>query len=98
MGAGKEQLIPFPIPGLFCGNMKHVTWENLPEEERAKLWTAFHRILEWFGLDGTLKYHLVQPPTMSRSIPHYIRLLRAPANLALLGDLQLSGPASDLGP
>lgn len=69
VGAGKEQLNPFPIPGLFCGNMKHVTWENLPEEGRAKLWTAFHRILEWFGLDGTFKYHLIQSPHHEQEHP-----------------------------
>ena len=40
-----------------------------------------HRTIEKFGLEGTFKGHLVQPPAMSRDIFTQTRLLRAPSNL-----------------
>ena len=43
-----------------------------------------HRLIEcFFGLAGTFKVHLVQPAAMCRDIFHYIRLLKAPPNMAL---------------
>ena len=46
--------------------------------------TAVHRrIIEWFGLEGTLKITQFQPPAMSRDIFHQTRLLKAPSSLAL---------------
>jgi len=46
---------------------------------------AFHRnrIIEWLGLEGTLKITELQTPAMGRVANHYIRLPRAPTNLAL---------------
>jgi len=41
-----------------------------------------HRIIECFGLEWTFKGHLAQPPPVSRDIFNWIRLLRAPSNLA----------------
>jgi len=43
----------------------------------------YHRIIEWFGLEGTLKTISFQPRAMSRDTFHYTRLLKAPSNLAL---------------
>jgi len=34
-------------------------------------------------LEGTFKGHLVQPPAVSSNIYHWIKLLRAPSNMAL---------------
>jgi len=42
-----------------------------------------HRIIEWFGWEGTFRGHLAQPPAVSRDIFNQTRLLRAPSNLAL---------------
>jgi len=42
-----------------------------------------HRIIAYFGLEGTFRGHLVQLPAVSRDIFNYTRLLRAPSNLAL---------------
>jgi len=39
--------------------------------------------MECFGLEGTFRGHLARPPAVSRDIFNYIRLLRAPSNLAL---------------
>ena len=40
-------------------------------------------IIECFGLEGTFRGHLAQSPCSdSRDIFNYIRLLRAPSNLA----------------
>ena len=36
--------------------------------------------MEWFGLEGTFKGHLVQPPAASRAVFGLMRLLRAPSN------------------
>jgi len=42
-----------------------------------------HRIVECFGLGGTFRGHPAQPPAVSRDIFTWVRLLRAPSNLAL---------------
>jgi len=42
-----------------------------------------HRIIEWFGLEATLKIIWFQPPAMSGDIFHQTRLLRVPSNLDL---------------
>ena len=39
-----------------------------PQLWRVSSSTRNHRIIEWFGLEGTFKGHLVQPPPMSRDI------------------------------
>jgi len=48
----------------------------------AGIWASdpLHRITECFGLEGTFKGHLVQPPAVSRDIFNPIRLLRAPSS------------------
>ena len=43
----------------------------------------YHRGIELFELEETLKCHLVQPPAMSRDTYSYIRLLRALSSLTL---------------
>jgi len=42
-----------------------------------------HRIIQWFGLEGTLQTISFQPPAMGRDPFHQTRVLRAPSNLAL---------------
>ena len=42
-----------------------------------------HRILEWLGLEETLKVVLFQHTHVDRAAIHRIRLPRAPSNLAL---------------
>ena len=42
-----------------------------------------HRIIEWFGLEGTLQLIQFQPHAMGRDPFHQPRVLRAPSNLAL---------------
>ena len=42
-----------------------------------------HRLMDWFGLGGTLEIIWSQPPARSRDISHQPRVLRAPSNLAL---------------
>jgi len=64
--------------------LQHIT---TPQCELASIGFIFSlsliEIIEWFGLEGTFKGHLVQPPAVSRDIFNWIRLLRAPSNLAL---------------
>ena len=48
-----------------------------------KVGKYYYRIIEWFGLGGTLKLIWFQPPAMSRDIFHQSMLLRAPSNLAM---------------
>jgi len=54
-----------------------------PEHGPTRSVQANHRIMEWFGLEGTLKLLWFQPPAMSRDVSHQPRVLRAPSNLAL---------------
>jgi len=42
-----------------------------------------HRLIECFGLEGTLKITQSKPPAMGRDIFHQTKVLRAPSNLAL---------------
>jgi len=42
-----------------------------------------HRIIECFGLEGTLQIISFQPPAMGGDPFHQSRLLQAPSNLAL---------------
>jgi len=42
-----------------------------------------HRITECFGLEGTFRGHLAQPPAVISDIFNYIGLLRAPSKLDL---------------
>jgi len=42
-----------------------------------------HRITGWFGLEGTFRGHLAQPPAVRRDIFKWIRVLRAPSQLPL---------------
>jgi len=46
------------------------------------LYRNSHRITECFGLGGTFRGHPAQPPAVSRDIFNWVRLLRAPSNLA----------------
>jgi len=41
-----------------------------------------HIIMEWFGLEGPLEAIEPSPPAVSRDIFTWIRVLRAPSNLA----------------
>ena len=41
-----------------------------------------HRIIDWFGWEGTCEDHLFHPPAVSRDISSQTRVLRAPSNLA----------------
>ena len=43
----------------------------------------FKSIIEWIGLEGTLKPIHPQCPAMGRVATHQLRLPRAPSNLAL---------------
>jgi len=52
----------------------------LTESQRV---SGYHRITEWFGLEGTLKLISFQPPAMGRDPFHQPRVLKAPSNLAL---------------
>ena len=40
-------------------------------------------LIEWFGLEGTLKITQLQPPAVGRDISQKPRLPKAPASLAL---------------
>ena len=42
-----------------------------------------HRIIEWHGLEGTLKITQFQPPCHGQGCPPPVQLPRAPSNLAL---------------
>ena len=44
---------------------------------------AYQRIIECFGLEGTLRIIWFHPPAISRDIFPQPRVLRAPSNLAL---------------
>ena len=44
---------------------------------------GFHRIPQRFGVEGTVKAHLVQPPAMSSDVFNQIRLLRALSDLTM---------------
>ena len=50
--------------------------------------------MEWLGLEGTSKDHLVQPLVKSRDIFTWIRLLRAPSDLAWNGSRDGASPTS----
>ena len=60
---------------------------RLLEKAQCCCWHGFHvinpRIIECFGLEGTFRGHLAQPPIVSRNIFSLTRLLRALSNLAL---------------
>ena len=45
---------------------------------------VYHRIIEWFGLKGTLKIICFQPPCHEQGHLPLDRLLKAPSNLALI--------------
>ena len=46
-----------------------------------------YRIIDWFGLEGTFKAHLIPtPPAMGRDTSHQTRLPKAPSSLALNTD------------
>lgn len=50
------------------------------------------RIIKWFGLEGTLKIILLQPPCHGQGLLHYPRLLQALSKLSL--DISRDGAAS----
>lgn len=38
-------------------------------------------MIEWFGLEGTFKDHIIQPPCHGRDIFHWMRLLKSLSSL-----------------
>jgi len=40
-------------------------------------------VIEWLGLEGTLRIIQSPSPAMGRAVPHQLRMPRAPPNLAL---------------
>ena len=70
--------------GRFSAASKNPLFQEFWKKESADCETASGcRITAWFGLEGTLKTILFQPPAMSRDTFHQPRLLKALSSLAL---------------
>ena len=67
--------------------------KNSPAKETPTALT-FHGLTDWFGWDGTVKGHPVQPPAMGRDISNQVRVLRAPSNLVWNGSRDGASPTS----
>lgn len=61
-----QHTVPF-APTVFPSISSHATaLEEQVSHQKQHLKAAYHRVIDWFGLDGSLKIIWVQPPPMSQ--------------------------------